>query len=115
MSNIKINDRVWSSISNSEQDGIEQHLLKHGVLKPGDSIVPDAGTAPPNPDAILHGATVGDFATAQAFAIPGWICRAGCDAAAAAAIAALTLTGPALAAALAAIAAAREACRNACP
>ncbi len=98
MPNISINDGVWNSVSAEEKIKIIEHLIKHKVLNPGDSITGNAAAA-------------GFFDDIN----PGKIlCQIGCDAAAAAAVSALTLTGPALAAAIAAIAVARDACRNSC-
>lgn len=112
MADIKINKKLWDAVSDQNKKSITDHLVDHEVIKPTDKIVADENTPVPSPDTQVFGATIGDVTTFGL--IPGWICKAACDAAAAAAVAACTATGPGLAACLALIAAAREACRNGC-
>jgi hypothetical protein len=99
MANIIINEALWSSLTDDDQNKITEHLKKNNLLMDGDIITGSAASE-----------SIGSWIEDN----KREICRIGCDAAAAAAVVSLTITGPGLAVALVAIEAARQACRSSC-
>lgn len=113
VTDIKVNKRIWDSISESDKESIAIHLRQHGVLKPGQNIIADANTPllfikPHTKEGIPIKV---EEETINALGVD-WLCRAICDSTNAEAN--CSLYGQPLKDCLATVSACRESCKKKC-